>query len=971
MAQDARHKLLGRNREFQVLKRLLDEVHAGHGSALVLRGEAGIGKTALLGHLAEKAEQMQVLRADGVESEVIFAYSALQRLCDPLLTYVDQLPTEQRDALYIAFGMSGGAEPEPELLEAALTGLFTAAAADEPLLCLVDDAQWLDSASRRLLGAVGQRLDGTAVGLVLAEQPVEGGDGLEDLPELAVSGLTEADARALLDAVLSAPIGPRVRDRIVAEAGGNPFALLDLPRELSPTELAFGFGGLATGSGPASRAEEDFARRLSELTSDVRTMLVLIAVEPTGDETVLKAAANRLGIDAAPDTDLLADGRPVRFRHALIRRAVWRGADAATLRAVHRALAEVSAEDADRHAWHAAHAAAGSDEAAAAALEDSAYRALARGTQTADTWLGNQASDAGEQPGNADGSADRPNDTDSADQQAQSSNPTAQSAPSPAAWRPGRTAAPVFLERAVALTPAPAERTRRALAAARALLDAGAPARVPDLLDAAELGAMNRLQQADAARLRAKASSILSPGASAVEPLLAAAVRLAELDPVAARETQLAALGAAIWAGRVDQGEARRVARALPDLPPGDEVAGVLLRAFIAWAVDGFDDAVPLLTRAVHEFSDADVPELLWSVINAAVVLGDVEMWLSITERAIRFAQTSGQLSVLPTALTNRAVALAHSGRFAEAWRMLADAEAVGQITGQMSHIVAAVMLHTYQGREQSALGPIEALEQAGQQRGLGRLIGMAEYARAVLYNGQGNYPAAAEAALRGVAFHNMSVHHWTLAELVEAAARSGAPDNATQAREQLKAWSHTGTPWSLGAHALAEALAGPAGQTAEETEGRYREAIDHFSRGALGVFEARARLLFGEWLRRQNRRAQARTELRAAHEAFTAMGMEAFAERAHREQLATGETVRKRTVGTPVLTPQENQIARLAVAGDSNAEIGAQLFLSPRTVEWHLRKIFTKLGITSRRELDGAIPDDEDDATNPATTEA
>lgn len=958
MAQDARHRLLGRNRELEVLERLMGEVRAGHGRALVLRGEAGIGKTALLGHLAAQAGRMQVLRADGVESEVIFAYSALQRLCDPLLSYVDELPTVQRDALYIAFGMSGGAEPEPELLESALTGLFTAAAAAEPLLCLVDDAQWLDSPSRRLLGAVGRRSDAVAVGLVLAEEPVEGGDGLDDLPELPVSGLTEADAWALLDAVLSAPIGPRVRDRIVAEAGGNPFALLDLPQELSPTELTFGFGGLATASGPATRAEEEFARRLDELTGDVRTMLVLIAVEPTGDEAVLKAAADRLGIDATPDTDLLADGRPVRFRHALIRRAVWRGADAATLRAVHRALAEVAGDDADRRAWHVAHAAAGADEEAAAALEDSAYRAIAQEMQPADTWLGGQGRDAGT------GSADEPSSTDSADRPAQAAKPAAQAAPS-AHWHPGRTAAPVFLERAVALTPNPAERTRRALAAAQALLDAGAPARVPDLLDAAELGAMNGLQQADAARLRAKASYLLSPGTSAVEPLLAAAVQLAELDPVAARETHLAALGAAIWAGRIDQGEARRVARALPDLPPGDEVAGVLLRAFKAWAVDGFDDAVPLLTRAVHDFSDADVPELLWSVINAAVALGDVEMWLSITERAIRFAQTSGQLSVLPTALTNRAVALAHSGRFAEAWRMLADAEAVGEITGQMSHIVAAVMLHTYRGREQTALGPIEALEQAGQQRGLGRLIGMAEYARAVLYNGQGNYPAAAEAALRGVAFHNMSVHHWTLAELVEAAVRSGAPDSAAQAREQLKAWSRTGTPWALGAYALAEALAGPAGQTAEETEGRYREAIDHFSRGALGVFEARARLLFGEWLRRQNRRAQARTELRAAHEAFTAMGMEAFAERAHREQSATGETVRKRTVGTPVLTPQENQIARLAVAGDSNAEIGAQLFLSPRTVEWHLRKIFTKLGISSRRELDGAVPDDEDgDAT-------
>ncbi|MFD0630337.1 LuxR C-terminal-related transcriptional regulator [Catenulispora yoronensis] len=487
---------------------------------------------------------------------------------------------------------------------------------------------------------------------------------------------------------------------------------------------------------------------------------------------------------------------------------------------------------------------------------------------------------------------------------------------------------------------------------------------MPDLLNAAELGAMDPAQQAEAARLRAKASYLLNPGAGAVEPLLAATGRLARLDPVAARETHLAALGAGIWAGRLDGGELRRVAEAAADLPPGEEVAGILLRAFTAWATDGFDDAVPLLRQAVHAFSDEDVPGLLWSVINAAVVLGDVGMWLDITERAIRFADASGQLSVLPTALTNRAVALGHSGRFAEAWRFAAEAEAAGEITGQNSHIVAATMLEAYRGREQAALALIEALEDDGRQRDLGRLIGAAEYARAVLYNGLGNYPLAMEAALRGIAFQNMSVHHWTLTELVEAAARSGAPDAAGQAREQLAAWSRAGTPWALGAHALAVAVAvavaGEPGQTAARTESRYREAIEHFGRAGLGTFEARARLLLGEWLRRQNRRAQARTELRTAHEAFTAMGLEGFAERAHREQLATGETVRKRTVGAPVLTPQENQIARLAVAGDSNAEIGAQLFLSPRTVEWHLRKIFTKLGISSRRELDGALPDDD-----------
>ncbi|RNG23532.1 ATP-binding protein [Streptomyces botrytidirepellens] len=901
MRQDAKHQLLGRYRELEALDRLLREVRDGRSRVLVLRGEAGIGKSALLDYVAAQAAQMQTVRTDGIEAESDFAYSGLQRLCAPLLSHLDRLPQVQQGALRVAFGLSTGAAPELLLVGMAVLGLFAEAAAETPLVCLIDDAQWLDLMSLRILGFVGRRLDAESVALVFAER-VTDEEGLSGLPDLPLRGLADADARVLLDSALPGPVDPRVRDRIVAETGGNPLALLELPQGLSSAELAFGFGG--HGVAPlATRVEEGFRRRIDVLPDDTRALLLLAAVEPVGDELLLWRALRLLSIgpDAAAPAEtagLLKLGAPVRFRHPLVRSAAWRGADADVLRAVHSALADATdaERDPDRRAWHLAHATVGPNEQVAAALERSADRALARG---------------------------------------------------------GRAAAASFLERAAALSPGPRERARRALAAAGAHLDAGAPARVPDLLAAAELGPLDQLQQANASRLRAKASSMTNPGLGAIQPLLAAASKLRELDPAAARETYLSAFGAAIWAGRLDEGGLRRAAEAARDLPAGDATAGVFLRALVAWTVDGPVAAFPLLARALHSVTNDENLAVLWPAANAAVELGDLAAWLDITDRAVRFARTTGALSILSTALPYRAASLGYTGRFSEAWDLLAEAANAEEATGTATRMATTALLSAYRGRERSALELVEAAERDGEQRGLGRLIGMAACARAVLHNGLGNYPLAMEAALRGLEYQDLVVHHWTCNELVEAATRVGDPAVAAQARKRLADWSQAGTPWALGAQAVADALAG----AHEQAEDRYHDAIGHFSRGGLGVFEARARLLYGEWLRRRNRRTQARTELRTAHEAFVTMGTEAFAERARRELLATGETVRRRTVGAPVLTPQETQIARLAVAGHSNAEIGAQLFLSPRTVEWHLRKVFARLGITSRRELDGALP--------------
>ncbi|PJN26152.1 AAA family ATPase [Kitasatospora sp. CB02891] len=903
MPEHAKPRLLGRDREAAELERLLREVREGRSRVLVLRGEAGVGKSALLDRLAALAGQLQVVRAAGVEAEAEFAYSALQRLCAPLLSGLDRLPPVQQDALRVAFGLSAGAAPEMLLVGMAVLGLFAEAAADAPLVCLVDDAQWLDLMSQRILAFVGRRLDSESVALVFAERVVDGtGDeGFAGLPDLALRGLSDAEARTLLDRVLLGPVDARVRDRIVAETGGNPLALLELPRGLSPAELAFGFGG--PGAGPlATRVEDGFRRRVAALPADTRALLLVAAVEPVGDGPLLWQALRLLGVGpeaAAPAeaAELISLGASVRFRHPLVRSAVWRGADAGALRAAHHALAGATdgGRDPDRQAWHRAHAAPGPDEEVALALERSADRALARG---------------------------------------------------------GRAAAASFLERAAALTPDPKGRARRALAAAAAYLAAGLTGKVPDLLAAAELGALNPLQQADVHRLRARAAAQTGRELGVVRPLLDAADRLGALDPAAARETCLMAFGAAIWAGRHDDGALRQVAEAARALPPGDEPAGALLRALAAWTVDGPAVAHPLLARALRAVPDVDDPALLWAAANAAAELGDLGAWLDVTDRAVRTARTTGALSILATALPHRAVALGFAGRFAEARELLAGATAVENAAGPAARLAATAVIGAYRGRERPALAAIEAAEREGGRSGLGRLTATAAWARAVLHNGLGNYPLALDAALKAAEYRDLAVHHWTCGELVEAAVRAGDPDAAARARERLADHASAGTPWALGALAVADALAG----APEQAEDRYRAAVDQFARGALAGAEARARLLLGEWLRRQHRRAQARGELRAAHEAFTRMGLEAFAERTRRELLATGETVRKRTVEGPVLTPQEAQIARLAATGHPNAEIGAQLFLSPRTVEWHLRKVFAKLGVSNRRELDGAL---------------
>ncbi|MEU8818989.1 AAA family ATPase [Actinoplanes sp. NPDC048796] len=896
--------LRGRRHEQEELDRLLRDVRSERSRVLVLRGEAGTGKTALLDYLAETATGERVARTAGVEPETEIAYSGLQQLCAPLLTYLDRLPEPQRQALETGFGLAAGDPPDALIVGLAVLGLFAEAGADQPLLCVVDDVQWLDRMSEVILTFVARRLDAESVALVFGARSPGDERLLGGLPEMRVEGLPDADARALLDSVLPSRVDARVRDRIVAETRGNPLALLELPRGMSAAELAFGFG--APGTAPlANRVQAGFERRIAALPEDTRTVLLAAAVEPIGDVPLLWRALDRLGVgvDAAGPAEtagLVEIGTRVRFRHPLVRSAAWRSAPLAGLRRVHAALAEVTdpAQEPDRRAWHRAHAAVGPDEQVAAELEESAGRALARG---------------------------------------------------------GRSAAAAFLERAAQLTPDPKPRAGRALAAAWAQFAAGAPAEVPELLAAAELGPLDPLQRADVEVLRSQLAFALNPGRAAVEPLLGAARRLVDLDPAAASRTYFAASGAAVHAGRLGGDDLRRVAAEARTVPADDSAAGLLLTGMTSWALDGPVPAIPLIARAVAAFVHDEDLASLWMAVPALHEARDDEAFHRLTERAVKLVRDGvAALSGRPAALTFRAGALLQAGRFADASVLVDEARAFHQATGMYAPPGAELSLVVYRETEDEALALLDATAEAAAERGEGRVVGHVLYHRALLHNQHGRYQAAVAAAQASLEHPDFGIHRWVLNELVEAAARSGDAATAAATRDRIAELTEANpTAWARGELALAGALA-------DQDEEQFREALRLLPASRLGLAVARVRLLYGEWLRRENRRTDARVQLRAAHEAFTTMGAVALAERAGRELTATGETVRSRTAGAAPdsLTGQESQIARLAVAGRTNPEIGAVLFLSPRTVEWHLRKIFTKLGITSRRELARALGD-------------
>jgi DNA-binding CsgD family transcriptional regulator len=901
--------LTGRRAECGALARLIEAVGAGESQVLVVRGDPGVGKTVLLDHLAGRASGSgcRVARAVGVQSEMELAFAGLHQLCAPMLDHLSRIPVPQHDALATALGIAAGPPPDRFLVGLAVLSLLSEVAGERPLICVIDDEQWLDRASVQALGFAARRLGADPVGLVFAAR--DPGPALAGLPELEVDGLRDDHARALLESALAGPLDARVRDLIVAETRGNPLALLELPRGLTPAELAGGFG--LPGATPLTgRIEGSFLRQLDALPAETRRLVQLAAADPSGDRALVWRAAGRLGIPVqawapAVEAGLAEFGGRVRFRHPLARSAVYRSASFAERQQLHAALAEVTdpIADPDRRAWHRAQAAAGPDEDVAAELERSAGRAQARG---------------------------------------------------------GLAAAAAFLERAVLLTADPARHAERTLAAAQASMQAGAFGKALELLAMAEAGPLDEFASARADLLRGQIVFASSLGSDAPLLLLKAAKRLEPLNLDLARETYLNAWRAASLAGRLagagDMLEVSRAAGALP--PPTDPPRPIdLILAGLAQLVtDGPAAAAPTLRQAVNVFATGDISReegLRWGWM-AASVLWDADAGRAITARQVRLARAVGALEQLPVDLVALAMDDAWRGDFEAAASLVAETGAIAEVTGSRIAPYAAMFLAALRGNQAEVTALIEATMAAAEAGGQGAAATYAHWVTAILNNGLGRYADALAAAGRARDDSHLYVSMWALPELVEAAARTSNTKVAADALERLAETTQAGgTDFGLGLEARSRAVMSQ-GQAAE---GRYCEAVERLGRAGLRTELARAHLLYGEWLRRESRRVDARAQLRTAHEMLDAIGMGAFAERARRELIATGEKVRKRSAETIItLTAQEEQIARLARDGLSNAEIGAQLFLSARTVEWHLRKVFTKLGIGSRHELDAAL---------------
>jgi DNA-binding CsgD family transcriptional regulator len=898
----------GRRRECHQLDALLDAVRAGESRTTVLRGEPGIGKTVLLDYLHSEASDCRVVRAGGVQSEMELPFGALHQLCGSLLDRLERLPSPQREALSTAFGLMYGVAPDRFLVGLAVLSLLAAAADDRPLVCLVDDAQWLDRASALALGFAARRMLAEPVAVVFAARlPVE---ELSGLPDLLVEGLPQVDARAVLASAIGGPLDVRVLDRIVAETGGNPLALTELPRGTTAAQLAGGFA-LPHVMGLSGRIEDCFLQRLQALPAPTRRLLLVAAAESAGDPALVWRAAGMLGIRraaAAPAeaAGLLAIGTRLRFRHPLVRSAIYRAASPGDRREVHRALAAATDPqiDPDHRAWQRAHATVEPDEEVADELQRSARRARGRG---------------------------------------------------------GLAAAAAFLEQAAELTPSSARRAERELEAAQAMLHAGGFASAQALLARAEAGPLDGVGRARVQLLLGRMAFAMDRGREAPPLLLAAAKRLEPLDVRLARETYLDAFLAAASAGRLSTGgdpvEIAEAVRCTPQPTPSTH-EDLLLFGLAVLATEGYAAARSHLCRALDAFATDQLPTetaLRWTLLAAhtAIVVWDHGSWQAICARQVDRIRSSGALSMLPAALSARVCAHVFAGELDAAVSLIDETNTVTEATGVAPMPYGAVVLAAAQGREDQTVRLAGAGMQEMLTRGEGLGVTFTQWAFGMLYNGLGRYDDAVSAAAEAIVdAPQQAVSGWARMELIEGAVRSGRAGLAAAAHEGFLE-RESGTNWALGVDARSRALLSE-GSVAEAA---YREAIERLDRSGATSLVARTRLVYGEWLRREHRRRDAREQLRIAHAMLTDIGMAAFAQRAACELRATGERARRRSVETrDDLTTREAEIARLARDGLTNFEIGGRLFLSPRTVEYHLHKVFGKLDITSRGELVGAL---------------
>ncbi|MEU2778235.1 AAA family ATPase [Streptomyces sp. NPDC007162] len=906
--------MVGRHSERAAIGRLLESVRDGFSGVLVLTGDAGVGKSRLLEYAAESAQDLTVVRLVGVEAETRLGYGALHRLLRPYLGRLPALPPRQRDALSAAFGLTEASPSDRHLVGLAALTLLSDAAAATPMLCVVDDVQWLDRESAETLAFVGRRLCADCLGLLFAGRDGTGGhDVFGALPALRLDGLADTEARALLTAGVTGHLDQAVAEQLVVGTGGNPLALLELAVNLGSEQLA-GVVPLPEPLPVNQQLEEHFRRAAALLPADTQTLLLLMATTPTDDQATLWRAAGALGLSirsAAPAVaaGILHRATTVEFRHPLIRSAVHSGASAAERRTVQVALAATSAPE--RRAWHLAEATDGPDDSVAAELEAASELARTRG---------------------------------------------------------GYSEQALVLTRAAEMTAHPGKRAERYLAAAAAHLTAGNLPAVQPLLDIATPDLTGPVVRARATRLRASVEMISGRPRHVPAMLLDAVADLGADDPAASWDLLCEATYAAIVGGRMITGTTpHEVARATADawrapaLPAWspDPLMAALARS-VAY---GYAAGAPALAAALARLRTADELQeqnpLSVMISAAGDELWDIEAKREILGKLVTADRHRGALHGLIMALLALSTVEIWDGRFAAAESCYNEACDYMAATGyRESGDFHKALLYAWTGREAELRAAVATMRAYSEKLGIGMTYRWIGQALSIFEIGRGRYREALDALLAVFTDHPLILGDVNLAGMVEAGLRAGDRKAAALAMERMEERAPlAGTPWALGLLARCRALI----TDDDGAEQLYLESIAQLGKVPVAVELAWSRLLFGEWLRRRRRRAEARVHLRAAYESFESWGAAPFAERARAELLATGERARRRTVDTQFdLTPQERHVATLAASGLTNPEIATQLFVTTSTVEFHLSRVFRKLGITSRKQIGRRLTESE-----------
>ena len=901
--------LLGRAAEIEVLARVIGQARAGGSAALVIRGDAGIGKTGLLNEMISLADDFELIRVDGVESEVHLGYAALHRIVLPFIDRIGHLPPPQRAALESAFGISASGPPDRFLVSLAALALLGDIERTSPLIVVVDDAHWLDLDSVAALEFAGRRLVGDRMVVVCAvREPLQDPPPFQGWRELHLRGLDEDSAHQLLLSLAKAPVQRRVARELVVAAYGNPLALGGFVAELSPSQLA-GRSPLPDPLPTGHLIEARFARQAEALPPETRMALLIAAAEPSGDPATIAAAAGQLGVsltslEPAEAIQLIRTHPGIEFSHPLVRSAIYSGASLARRREVHQALASATdrSSDSERWAMHRALASLGPDEDVALALEESALQARARGGYSAETEL---------------------------------------------------------LVRSADLTPELRQRSRRLLSAAYGAHRASNLSLAQSLLNDARGGELDHVELADAQLLEGMIQVHIGKSSQSPVLLQRAAEAFEAFETELSHRAFLTALLAQCYALHLAEGTTGRELgeAALESLreAEADSTVDILLRGMASLFVCDLGDAAPALHRALAHFEQMSAEEVIewydvaWFIANA---LWDARASFSAIERVEGVARQQGAILALRHALLNSGMRETWEGKFSDAAARFAE---FLDIRGSPIDAALDLELDAWRGDESAARAKIGELLEHGTAIGAGWVLQNAHLALATLELGLGNYREALAAAEALHAPRAPSWSCWALPLLVEASVKCGdktAAKTAFRGVEEVAVVVQT--PWALAIQSLCRAQIS---EESSEITSSYQEAIAGFEDMQWFTYTGRAHLLYGEWLRRQKRRAEAGVELRTAYEIFEAMGARAFAERARIELQAIGERTMKRDGGAPTdLTSRELQIARLAATRLTTREIASQLFISPHTVEYHLRKVFQKLEVSSRRDLANAI---------------